>query len=370
MKKIICAIVATILILPMVANADIFDDDRYSALLIPTKTKNTYSAEGQIPMSIDDALKRMKNTSNDRLLISNNLNEYDPNNCVDEIDIDGFKMIILERTAPDKAFKGYDSGYPNNYVDGFPYGFEGEDVGNPTVWLCCDMMRKLPEYYRATSLANADVIFMIENVYVLDAIISVTDYKSSTGVKNNTPEFDTLEEMNEYIKKHQPVIDKITFYPVFGNYELITAYNTRTKQCEFVFADYIEGKHFAKNRDAGSQWSNMKDIIKIITLLESKSPDKSAVEEALQTVEFVPNKKIDIWKTSIQSEEYDTAIYSIKKYLWDMTCKLSELDGDETARKNYNLIISEEDIPSLINFANYRNYMGVDTEIETIRKNR
>ena len=76
------------------------------------------------------------------------------------------------------------------------------DVGDAELYVRNDLMQLLPEAYRATSLAEAGLLIMAENVYFWDSTIRVTDYADSFA--GELPENATLEELAASLASYKP----------------------------------------------------------------------------------------------------------------------------------------------------------------------
>ena len=298
--------------------------------------------------------------------VSDSLEEYSPfNNSFSDFN-DEFRVIILQRDAPLKKFTARKT-YPpfDDDAIGFPSDFEGEDLGDTRVWLRPDLMRKLPSYYCASSLRDANYLIIAENCYFLDGSISVTDFQQTTD--EEMPVFEDLEEMNRYFETHQRVIDSITYYPKFGAYTIIAIYETRTKNVSYYEINHIPPKRFARNPDASDQWGNMLAIIDLLYSLDgSDQIDIWGVSDAIENLEFVPQTKKNLWLSCMDEEEYSTAFYSVNAYFWNMAMALRDMDDSENNRDNYNLIIQNRDMDTLIQYVNFCDYSGFDTPISEI----
>ena len=295
--------------------------------------------------------------------VSDDLSAYFWENQGD-IDYGSLRFIILEREAPEKEFTALDSGYPDAMIDGFPDDFSGFDVGSPKIKVRCDLMSKLPEAFRATSLANADILLVAENIYLLDSTLIVTDYAKNSS--SEIPEVETLEELAAYLEANQPVIDKITYYPTFGSLTMVNLYD-RNRLAALYDYTYTEGMVFAQNPDAAGQWNNMQKVFGVITELAAGS-DSATINEYIAALEFLPQSKSNIWQTCVSENEYSTAFTLIDDYYWEMAQTLSSLDSSEENRDVYSLIIEARDYKTLSLFASHCNYSGFERSIASIEE--
>lgn len=333
-----------------------------------TERMRQLAAQAGLP-TIDEALYTM-NADSGRVEVSDSLEEYDPDNMA-EFDFGQFRCVILERHLPEKEFTAYDSGYPDNYIENLPDDFTGEDIGQSRVWLRCDLMNRIPAELRAASLEEADVLIIAESQYFLSGSISVSDFYSSDD--EEIPEFETIEEMEEYIAEHQPVIKSITYYPKFGAYALVDLYSPLTKEC--IIYDYTATypRRFARNPEAQDIWYDMEILAGILDELSSEEPDGELLLSLFTNPAFeeiVPQEKAAFWKTCIEAGEVQAALSSVNEYYWGMAAMLSEADPNEDHRANYSMIIEAQDRRALSMLASFCNYSGFDTPVETIRENK
>lgn len=326
------------------------------------------TAEAGLP-TIDEALASM-NEKSGRIEVSDGLEDYDPDNF-GEFDFGQFRIVVLERWLPEKEFTEYDSGYPDNYIPDIPDDFTGEDIGSSRVWLRCDLMNQLPRELRAASVEEADVLIIAESQYFLSGSISVSDFYHSDD--EEIPEFETIEEMEEYIAEHQPVIESITYYPKFGAYALIDLYSPVTKSC--VVYDYTMTfpRRFARNPDAQDILYNMETVAEMLDELSSTTPDCDYLVAILEDLEYdgsVEEAKAGFWKTCLEQGEYQAAYSSVNEYYWRLAAELSAADPNEDHRANYSMIIEAQDRTAFSMLASFCDYSGFDTPVETIRENK
>ena len=317
--------------------------------------------------SIDEVLASMT-TDSGRVEVRDDLNDYDPDNF-GENDYGQFKLIILERHLPEKEFTEFDSGYPDSFVEGLPDDFTGVDIGSSRVWVRCDLMKQMPDELIASSMADADIIIIGETQYFRSGSISYSTYSESDD--EEIPEFETIDEMLEYLQQHQPVIEKIRYYPKFGVYSLIDLYSTATKHCEVY--DYKESypKRFASNPEASDKLEDIKSLASLIGALTTEKVDSETSNSYLTYLkDVIPQAKIDFWKTCIDSEEYKAAASSMEEQFWIMATELMDLDPNEEHKENYRLIIEEHNAEALVALAEFCNYSGFDIPIETIRDSK
>ncbi len=177
--------------------------------------------------------------------------------------------------------------------------------------------------------------------------------------------------MLKYLQEHQPVIEKIFYYPKFGAYSLIDLYSTKTKQCEVYDYKASYPKRFASNPEASDKLEDMKSLADLIGVLSAEKTDSEAVDSHLSDLkDLIPQAKIDFWKTCIDSEEYKAAASSMEEQFWVMAEELTELDPNEEHKENYRLVTEARNAEALFALAEFCNYSGFDIPVETIRDSK
>lgn len=277
-----------------------------------------------------------------------------------------FKILILQRQVPEKEFTEKKYSYSQiEFAKGFDDDFEGVDIGESRVWYRGDLMSQIPSYFRADSLEDADLLFIAENLYVWSGTLTNTTYENNDDVV--MPDFDSAEELTQYLSTHQKKISSISYYPVFGVYSLLDMYGVQTKECSFYSSEYKKAKNFARNPEASSQWYNMTQLMDTIELFSKDSVDPDDIDTKLKSFSFVPQQKQELWSTCIVSGEYSTASFSIQEYFWSMAQQLKEMEPSSENRETYDMIIADKNYDALALFVDYCDYSGFDQSMESIK---
>lgn len=286
------------------------------------------------------------------------------NDNFEDINYD-FKLIVLQREAPQKEFTARLTYPPFVSDNGFEEDFTGVDIGNSRLWLRGDMMAKLPQRYRASSLENATYLIIAEDHYIWDGTISVSDYDNSSD--GDLPEFADTEEMIQYFLEHPRTVKSITYYPKFGVYSLIMLYEAKTKKSSVIDYTYTSSMRFARNPEASQQWDNMTYISALLDSLDEEAGvDIQAAENIIGTVEFAPQEKKDLWSSCINAKEYSTARHSVEEYYWAMAAELEGLDDSQENKEYYDLIIRDRNRTALELFVSFCDYSGFDRSVDSI----
>ncbi len=278
---------------------------------------------------------------------------------------DDFIFLILQRDAPLKEFTAETVYPPFSDSDGFPDDYEGVDIGTGRLWLRADLMQKVPPAFIAPSLEDANYLIIADNIYLLGGSLCVTNF--SGGGNEEMPEFETVEEMAEYLQTHQKEVESMTYYPKFSAYTIIALYETKTKNVSFINANYIPATRFARNPEASDQWSDMSLLLSLLSALdEGEGVDTGAADSLLESMDFVPDDKKSLWDSCIRAGEYATAAFNVTDYFWSMAGDLRDLDPSESNRSNYDLIIESKNTALLQWFVSFCDYAGFDRSISSI----
>ena len=303
--------------------------------------------------------------------VSDNLAAYSPLNdkWEDWDDSVSPKFLVLERRSPEKEFTKLVTYPPFKDDDGFPDDFMGVDLGKPRLWLRGDLMKMIPSDFRATSLQNATQIIMAEDIYIPTSTLIIYDYTKTD--ETEAPEFETIEEMTQYLIAHQPQISSKSYCPVFCSLSLVTIYEAKTKKCAIFEVKESPGKQFARNPEASLQWSNMTMILDLLDYLDADMViNVSAVKSQINSMDFVQEEEKKLWISRINAKEYNYTRQLAEAYLWKMTEDLKKLDPSEKNRNNYDLIIQKKDTQALYLYAENCDYSGFDRSMDLIKSSK
>lgn len=331
-------------------------------LAIPSRAET-----GLLP-TIDSVLQSGQSNAG-KIEVSDNLDAYVSfGESFTNFDYD-LKILFLQREAPQKEFTAKTVYPPFSDTDGFDENFSGVDIGNSRLWLRVDLMDQIPSYFCAGSLEEANYLIVAENFYEWDGTISVTDFADRE--EKDLPEFKDANEMMLYFIEHPRKVESITYYPKFGVYSLITMYETKTKKSLFWSHTYTSSMYFARNPAASLQWYNMTCIADLLDAVnEEFGVDAQYAKSLIESIDFVPQGKKDIWTSCIDAEEYSTAYHSITEYYWSMVLELKDLDPSQENKENYDLIIKDRNRTALSYFVNFCDYSGFDRSISSIEESK
>ena len=288
------------------------------------------------------------------------------NGSFSEITGSTVKLLFLERRSPEKEFTALEQTVPLTGSEGFPDDFNGYDAGTARIWLRGDLIARLPENLRARSLEEATHIFIAEDIYLYAS--TLISYNYSEKDDPDPPEFKTTEEMTAYFLEHRPVPESVTCYPVFSSFAFLTLYETGTKRCSVFEAKETPCKWFARNREAGAQWTDMSTLATLEASVEAGADFEGAdaLKDKISGLDFVPDVKKTLWNACLDQGRFDLASAAITEHFWVMAEELKNLDPSEKNRKNYDLIISSRDIAALGHYVSFCDYSGFEKSIGLI----
>ena len=336
-------------------------------LLLVLPYVNTANADTKNLPTINSLLR--SGQSKEKVDVSDNLDAYSPlNEQFTDLNYD-FKILILQREAPQKEFTANTTYPPFEDTNGFDEDFSGVDIGNSKLSLRLDLMAQLPAYLCADSLEDATYLIVAENFYEWDGTISVTDFQDDET--KDLPEFKDAYEMALYFMEHPRIIDSITYYPKFGVYSMITLYEAKTKKCSIMDITYTASRRFARNPAASEKWNNMTYLADLLDAVDEEAGIHiETAKNLLESIDFIPEEKTDLWTSCIDAQEYSTAHHSITEYYWSMAKELKDLDSSQENKDNYDLIIRDRSRIALSYFVNHCDYSGFDRSITSIETSK
>lgn len=342
MKKLLCCILSLLLTL---------------SLLIPA------CADSSLP-TINSVLRSGASAKKE---VSDTLEGYSPlNETFSDISY-SFRIIILQREAPKKEFTAKTVYPPFSDSDGYDSGFQGVDIGNERLWVRGDLMKLLPEKFRADSFEDATYLLVAESIYELDGSVSVSNF--SDNGQGELPEFEDAEEMIAYFRDHPREVESVTYYPKFGVYCIVSLYEKETKKSALMDFTSKSSRRFARNPEASDNWSNMGYLQALVTALTGEpSADPEAAKEVIALLDFVPQEERDLWTSCIDAKKYSAAAVMITDYYWSMAEAFKQYDPSSKNGEYYDLIIKARNADALGLFVSYCDYSGFDRSVDSIKE--
>ena len=304
---------------------------------------------------IDTALENARFSREDRVEIPLSTLEAYTTDSEEEFDFNGLRCLVLERRGAEKAF--LESEIPCDDP-----AYRVQDLDTPRLYLRLDMMRLLPEEMRASSLAEADLLLVAEDEYILSSQIIHTEYENS--VEEELPEdLESPEALQQYLAAHPRVPKKRTYKPLFASLALIDIYSTLNGSYLVYDVAMTDCALKCNNPEASNQWDRIAPLGALLDLLETEEPApyKDAILEKLEGLSDVPENTMTLWKACVEAGEYPTAAFSIGQVYWEQAAALPPLDESPEAAEWYPQLLESRNRQALELFVAFRNYSGIDT---------
>ena len=279
------------------------------------------------------------------------------------------KFLILQREMPKKELTEqiFYPPFEGQNTDGFDTDFTGTDIGEPRIWVRCDMMKQIPEEYRAKSLEEAGAIIMAENLYLCSGTLIITNYAQGSG-ELDLPEFETLEEMEAYLNENQPQIESIVHYPVFANVMIVDLYSAATGECDISNNEIMFVDIPMKNKAAAEQANNMDSLVEILLRLLADEVDAADLMSRIADASYIAEDTRMQWISAIGQEKYEDTLEAVWLTYWEMAKELRDLDESEDNRNAYDMVIAEQNFSLLSMLIENGNYTSFDKPIDEIRE--
>lgn len=282
--------------------------------------------------------------------------------CEEYFSSEGGKTMILWREAPEKLYTASSAEIDANFV--------GEDAGKPKVYLCAELMERIPEEMRAKTFDEADHILMAEVIYELSAMVCRADQTNGSDM----PSADRLEEILNGEFEFAEDEGACIYYPLFDCTVLTSLYNTRTLGASFIDWRTYPYKDMRAYSGADDYWQAMIMLIDLIQAsgIEDEEARYYAFFEVLYA-NYMEESYLtdDEWNELIDlasGEDMDAlAVYCWNKF-WEMAPLMAELDPD--CADLYEEVIARQSLDGLAYIVNTRGYSVIDMEDADIMASR
>lgn len=258
------------------------------------------------------------------------------------------KTIVLWREAPLKRFFTSDTNFPADY--------EGEDIGDPTVYLVTDIMRNIPADQRAATASQVQNVLMIEDYYFYSGVIY-----STSNAGDSLPSMSELESVmageeipedtGEYSYNYRPVFTGIAF---------VSLYNNLTGAQMLWDFKMIDHPEMRDNPKAANTWDAITDMV---TLVQAAFEEGADLDEAVSS-SYNTSDTDKMALSGLTDDPQSLAVFAYSR-LWELANDLRDLDPE--AAEYYDEIIAEESFQGLSYLANMRGYSGVSASDDEVR---
>ena len=267
-----------------------------------------------------------------------------------EFEPSGKGVLVLRRKAPLKEYLTSEEPFADDY--------EGVDIGEPEVYLCADIMQRIPYEMRAHSAKEAEDLLMVETMYVLSGAIS-----SSRDSNSSLPSMEDLEAvMNEGTQETSGEGERFNYRPVFDGYILVSLQNMRTGGGELVDFEIVPYSELRDNPELDAVWQQAKELSSmcISVLTEDSDPETLLAEAVYQS-------ETDLEELGALAGEPEAFVVAAWMRIWEKAEELAEKDSE--ASELYRAIIDEQSLPGLYYVAEMRGYSGVSLDDSVIVSN-
>lgn len=229
------------------------------------------------------------------------------------------------------------------------------------MYLCADLMERIPEEYRAASAAEAGNILMADSNYFFDGMIE------SSG-DNRRPSEPGIEAEESIWNSDGMNTDE--YRPLFISGIGIYLYNTETKGRlvgESRFSDYAE---LRDNPEADDLWAGMlslNDLAAAMTLekADDRREEGELIWHLLRYRSVLPQQELDALREMILQDEAQAAADACGQFFWARAEELIELDPD--FEEEYAAAISARSFDALSELVSARAFAYVPLTHEEIR---
>ena len=323
-------------------------------------------AEGSKLPTIDQALK---SSPEEKVRVSGMPDNFYPlNPNIEDYGKLNYKILILQRVRPLKELEERRFDAPIEGSVEYSADYEGTDIGEEKVYVRGDLMKMLPSKLRAKSLADAGILLVAENLYLCSGTLTITSYKNSGG--DDLPEFETVEEMAEYLENHQPEVDYMSCYPKFMLVNLVSLYDAKTGNCDIYSNEQIDASLKARNPEASLQAQKMDLVLNMMIMLTQDTVDKNAVKAEIDQNTVFPEESRTEWSSLVDEGKLDEAFDAMAALYWGMAEELKEMDTDPENRKNYELIIEARNYAAMRMYISHCSYSSFAESIDTVREEK
>ena len=169
---------------------------------------------------------------------------------------EGGKTVILWREGPSKAYEKSERNFTNSYL--------GTDIGETKIYLCADLMEKMPPVFRPQSSDEIRNILFVDSFYLYHESIKSTTGASSSDDPSAPPA-------------------TTVYYPLFGWIGSVCLYNVDTNS--FGLWDAISQKpiDLRANPEAADLWQGLQSLHNTLTAIVQVLFPDGIPEEAIST---------------------------------------------------------------------------------------
>jgi len=322
--------------------------------------------------TIDEALQLVGTdagrANGGRLELTGDFSMYDPLNPGTFVS-DGGKIVILWREDAPREYTESSEAFSTDY--------DGVMAGSPVVYLCADLMERLPEEARAASLEEAAVVIIAETNYEFSAT-AITYLGDDSG---NVPSMAELENiLNQEESAESELPSEITeeeapshsYHPMFDCWMYVTVYDAETLGCSYWDSTYFPFKELRANPEADDLWQCMVSLVDIMQAAmnedaEARFYDLFSLLLSMDTT-YLTDEETEVLVDLLLEDDAGTMITFCWEKFWELAGKLKSLDSRYS--EMYDEAIAKQSIEALAYIVNTRDFSSFDRSDILIRLNR
>lgn len=267
---------------------------------------------------------------------------------------DGGKTIILWREAPEKAFVSSPTEFGADYT--------GEDQGEPRVFLCAELMERIPEEQRAKTFAEAANILMAEVRYDISASI-ITTIGEETASQPSAAALDAILSGEGSGADDADEAVEYEYKPLFDCTVLTCLYNTETLGATAIDWMVFPHEELRANPEADNYWTEMMMLIELLqySALEDEDERIYMLTECLyagytEDTALTEDEWTELVDLAYGNDMDALASYCWEKF-WEMASLLPELDPD--AAELYEEAIAQQSLEGMMYIVNACGYSDI-----------
>ncbi len=331
------------------------------ALLSSCALADTYTTDEALQLVGTEAGR----ANGGRLELTDDFSMYDPLHP-DAFSSDGGKIIILWREDAPREYAKSDETFPSDY--------DGVMIGEPTVYLCADLMERLPEEVRAATLAEADTIIIAETNYEFSAT-AVTYLGGSDSNMPSAAELNDIleaEAAGEETDSSEELTYSHEYRPMFDCWMYVSVYSTETLGCSYWGNTYYPFRELRANPEADDLWARMMSLFDLMAATVTEDADErfSAQLDVLLSMDdsFLTEEESESLVGLIFEDDVEGTLNFCWEKFWTMALELPVLDSK--CADMYNQAIAEQSINALSYIVNTRSFSSFNRSDLLISANR
>ena len=287
---------------------------------------------------------------NGRIPLSDDFSGYEAEYS-DEYTADSGKIVILWREGAEKKFSRSSTPLPDDY--------RGEENGKAKVYLCADLMERVPEHRRAATAEEAKTVIMAESYYYYVSSVEYSedvDKPSEPGAgKDSSGRADGMNTSE--------------FRPLFNACNAVMLYNCETKGGTFMHWQDYPHEELRDNPEADDLWWDMlllKDLADAAEIADEQVRFESEMfcAENLYYYSTLPDSALEALYNLIAEDDSEEIIRICTQTFWNKAESFLQLDpGFE---EDYSAAISAKSYDALAAIVEARSFAFIEMTVSEV----